>query len=204
MYLATTLKRILSIGVLALLAFLVAASPARASTSQSISFEFYSVRYRSILGGELTGAGNLAGSIVDDSAVWATPQIFELAGTVTAPLQPLEISVAATGLTTASDQVTPVFWQLYQCGPLGCTYQSGTATFAQHSVTVPVTIDFGGLRGPGTLSWQNNPTCSANCPPPGAWYWVPGGGAQSSLSGTLLGQTDSGTINAYGIPPTIR
>ena len=57
----------------------------------------------------------------------------------------------------------------------------------------------GSMRGTGTLSWSTS-VCTADCPPPGASYFVPSG---SSLNGGVVGSKDGGNLFMSGLSPTI-
>jgi hypothetical protein len=182
--------------ILAVLAvFGVAASTALAAPpGQTISFALQA-QYSSIVGGYDLGRATFDGRISGD-------QVSRLGGTIDFGLATETLSLDPDGIATIGDQTFTAYWQGMTCDMFGCRYSSGTSTYTHSVGTVPVDVRMGALHGPGTLRWVGAATCVADCPPAGAWTWLPQ--AEGSLSASLTSAREAGFLYMSGPAPVIR
>ena len=183
----------LTLVTLALLASSTAALAAPAST-QTISFNGYA-SFNSILGGSTNGTATVSGDVRDG-------QLGTLHADVNLALRDMSLTIDPTDVIVLQSQRIPVQWNRWACDQFGCTYSTGVATFEYQRMQGPVTIKSGSLHGDGTFSAQTTATCVADCPPAGAYWYVPYG--YSNLSGALTSSKEAGFLNINGGAPVIR
>ncbi len=169
---------------------------AASTTSQTIDLNGYA-NFSSILGGGVSGPVVLSGDVSDG-------QLGALRGSANFPLRDEKVSVAPSTSIAVTREFLSVGWNRFLgCDPfLGCRYEYGVSTFERSYANGPVDIRLGTLKGNGTLSLGTNPTCTAACPPPGAYWYAPNGFWQ--LQGAALSSQDAGNLGMGGPAPTIH
>ena len=182
-----------ALGLVLTLAFTTSALAAPAT--QTISINFSSVSYSSILGGQITGNASVSGDLFDAA-------LSGLRGSANLPLRDAKLWIDPTGTLVLQREQLNVQWNRVTCNPLGCFFEFGISSYERQSGSGPVDIRLGQLRGTGTLSLATNAVCVASCPPPGAFAFAPTG--HVNLSGAVIGNDDAGHVQMFGPAPTIN
>lgn len=192
-------KRTISTLVAMVLALLLTTSIAAAapSASQDITINFTWLQYSSLLGGSMTGSAVVTGTVTDG-------QLSRLRGTANLPLRDSSLTIDPVAALPYATRQLNVQWSRWECGPFTCTFTSGVSIFEQQFGEGPVEIRFGQLRGDGRLLLATTPTCVADCPPPGSFYWIPGPFAVSTLNGGVVSSQDGGTLWMNGPAPIVQ